>query len=202
MAVFSMNDERFIRDESPLTMNYSEGGVMNWTRTIFALGCALLLLASCSVISRELGKEATPFPSFKTLIEEVDDYKGRTVILGGILLTTRNLVDETLLAVLQTPLEMGEKPAPRDRSEGRFILSHPGFLDPAIFEKDREITVAGVVEGVHIERIDEIPYTYLKLKSLEIHLWGYEDGGYRDSYYDPWCHPMHWRRHWGGPCRP
>lgn len=173
---------------------------MNRTRTILALGWILLVSASCAVISGDLGKEAAPFSSFRALVEEVDDYKGRTVILGGSIIEVRNLVDETVLTILQSPLTTGERPESRDRSEGRFILSHPGFLDPAVFQKDRELTVAGIVEGVRTEKIDEVPYAYLTLKSLQIHLWEHDDG-YRDAYYyDPWCHSIHGRRYWGRPC--
>ncbi|MCP4691076.1 MAG: starvation-inducible protein [Desulfobacterales bacterium] len=174
---------------------------MNRLRNIFMVGCILVFSASCAVISSDLRKEATPFASFRTLIEEVDAYKGRTVILGGYILETRNLANETLLIVLQSPLKAGEMPASREQSEGRFILSHPGFLDPAIFEKDREITAAGVVLGLQMEKIDEIDYAYLKLQSREIYFWQ-EEAGPREPCYDPWCHSWHGRPYWRRPCWP
>lgn len=152
-----------------------------------------LFLGSCSVISQQIRTEATPTIQFKTLILEKDNYRGKTVILGGYILETQNSADKSLIKVLQVPLGFGEKPKSKDLSEGRFIVSQKGFLDPEIYKKDRKITVAGAIVGAVVEKIDDSPQPYLKIESREIFLWPeepyYYPPPYYDPYYDPWFYP-------------
>jgi outer membrane lipoprotein len=148
----------------------------------------LTILTSCAVISPQVRSEAEPAVPFKTLVAQADKFNGRTVILGGYILETRNSESETIIKVLQVPLRVGEEPARKDRSEGRFIVYHQGFLDPEIYSKDRAITVAGTVFGSGPEEIggDRIPY--LKIKGREIYLWP----EYRTAPYPPWPYPPYW----------
>jgi len=161
---------------------------MNFLKTIFAF-FMLFILMSCSVISQQVRKESTTLGDFKTLLKEVNEYKGETVILGGYILGTQNLADTSIIKVLQAPLGLGETPKSRDDSEGRFIISHKGFLDPEIYTKDRKVTVAGTVVGTVVEKVDNFDQTYLKIDSREIYLWPKEEDYPRPYYYDPWYYP-------------
>ena len=155
--------------------------------------CTLLLHVSCTVISPQLRKEAAPPVPFKKLLADADRYKGRIVILGGYILETRNLQSETIIKVLQVPLELGEEPGLKDRSEGRFKIYHKGFLDPEIYGRDRAITVAGEVIGSEYEEIDGNRIPYLKLLDREIYLWPeYEN---QPPPYPPWPYPYYWYRY-------
>jgi len=139
--------------------------------------------ASCSVISQQVQSEAAPPVPFKTLIKDADKYIGRTVILGGYILETRNLESETILKVLQVPLRAGEEPDLRDRSQGRFIVYYKGFLDPEVYGKDRAITLAGRVIGSVVEKIGDERFQYLKIENREIYLW--PDYETQPPYYYP-----------------
>ena len=153
----------------------------------------LMLQVSCAVISEQVRREAEPPAPFKTLLAEADRYKGRIVILGGYVLETRNLESETIIKVLQAPFRSGEEPDLRDRSQGRFIIYHEGFLDPEVYARDRAITVAGEVIGSDYEKIggDRIPY--LKIKDREIYLWPKYDT--RPPPYPLWPYPYYWYRY-------
>ncbi|NOQ20211.1 MAG: Slp family lipoprotein [Desulfobacterales bacterium] len=148
-----------------------------------------LFLGSCSVISQQIRTESIPQIQFKTLLLEKDKYMGNTVILGGYILEIQNLADKSLIKVLQVPLGFGEKPKSKDLSEGKFIISQKGFLDPEIYNKDRRITVAGTIVGAVVEKIDDYPQPYLKIESREIYLWPEEAYYYPAPYYDPWFYP-------------
>lgn len=145
---------------------------MNTLRTVLISILTIIATASCSVISQQVRSEAEP-PSvpFRTLIEDADTYSGRTVILGGYILETRNLESETLLKVLQVPLVVGEEPGTKDRSQGRFIVYYRGFLDPEVYKKDRVITAAGKILGTVVEKIGDNRIQYLKIENREIYLW-------------------------------
>ena len=150
---------------------------------------AIMLPISCTVISEPVRSEAEPPLPFKTLVAQADQYRGRTVILGGYILETRNLESETIINVLQVPLRIGEEPDFKDRSEGRFLVYQQGFLDPEIYAKDRVITVAGEVIGSDSEEIGGNRIQYLKIKSREIYLWPeYETRGYP---HQPWRYPYY-----------
>lgn len=151
-----------------------------------------LTLQGCTVISRKTMADALPDVTFTELCHDVDTFHGQTVILGGHVIEVRNEARQTIIVVLQTPLGSGQEPLPPDRSEGRFMLQHDGFLDPEVFAKGRTITVAGEVTGVIREPIDHEPYDYILLASREIYLWERVEDLYRYPYpyrsplYDPW----------------
>ena len=156
-------------------------------QSIFISILAMLSIVSCSVISRQVRSEAVPPVPFQTLIDEADKYIGQTVILGGYILETKNLESETILKILQTPLKFGEDPGLKKNSQGRFMVYHKGFLDPAVYSKDQVITVAGRVMGTVVEKIGDDRIQYLKIEDREIYLWS----NYTNNplYYYPWPYP-------------
>lgn len=152
----------------------------------------LIFSVSCSVISRQIREESLSSVPFRTLVQSGDQYIGKTVILGGHILETENKAGETIIKVIQTPLSFWDEPTSKDKTEGRFIVLHKGFLDPEVYSKDRQITVAGTIVGRQTEEIGLCPYACLKIESREIHIWPeYE---YRDyfPYDDPFYSPYHY----------
>lgn len=154
----------------------------------------LALAISCTVMSSQVRKEAISTTPFKTLIESSELYLGKTVILGGYIIQTENKTGDTIIKVLQTPLDLWETPTEVDKSEGRFIVLQKGYLDPVIYSKGRRITVAGSILGVEKEDIASCPNKCLKIESREIYLW--PEYKYRDTYpyYYPYGrYPYYWR---------
>ncbi|MGD8508883.1 MAG: Slp family lipoprotein [Syntrophobacterales bacterium] len=146
----------------------------------------LFYTASCSVISSQVRKEAEPPVEFKTLMKEANAYVGRTVIVGGYILATDKLADKSVIVTLQAPLGFRSEPKSRDKSQGRFIVVHKDFLDPAVYRKGRKITVAGYVFGITTEDEVRCPNTCLNIESREIHLWPeYYYQGKKYDYGDP-----------------
>ncbi len=154
-------------------------------------------ILSCSVIPKKIRSESEPSVPFDILVKNVDTYIGKTVILGGFILQVENLSDVTKITVLQAPLALGDEPKSKDYSEGRFIISHKGFLDPEVYSKDRKLTVAGHVKGLAAEKAEKISYLYLKIISRDIYLWPEYPKYYRPPYEYYWYHPYpyhRWRR--------
>jgi outer membrane lipoprotein len=174
---------------------------MKRLKTLIVLLIAALTLKGCTVISRKMMAEALTDVSFTQLSQNADTFRGQTVILGGHVIEVRNEARQTIVVVLQTPLGSGQEPLPPDRSEGRFMLQHDGFLDPEVFAKGRTLTAAGEVAGVIREMIDHEPYDYILLTSREIHLWERAEDLYRYPYpyrsplYDPWYYRNPSRRY-------
>lgn len=132
----------------------------------------LLWLAACAEgISPETVSRADEKVSFRRLLKDPNAFYGKTVLLGGSIIKTENMAQKTLIIVLQHPLDSDKKPVGKDESEGRFIVSAPGFLDPAIYRQGREITVAGRVAGQEVRTLDRIRYAYPVIEKTELHLW-------------------------------
>ena len=169
--------------------------MMNVLRSALLAILILVFTGSCSVISQQIRTESISPIDFKILLQESDKYMGDTVILGGYILETSNLTDQTIIRVLQAPLGVRDEPKSRDYSEGRFIISQKGFLDPEVYSKDRQITVAGTVIGSVVEKINDFSQPYLKIQSREIYLWPEDYAYYPDFYYDPWFYPYPYYRY-------
>jgi outer membrane lipoprotein len=178
-----------------ITQILKESSMMNVLRSALLAILIMVFTGSCSVISQQIGMDAIPPIDFKILLQESDKYLGNTVILGGYVLETNNLTDQTIIRVLQAPLGFTEEPKSKDYSEGRFIISQKGFLDPEIYSKDRKITVAGTVVGSVIEKINDFSQPYLKIQSREIYLWPEDQAYYPDPYYEPWFYPYPYYRY-------
>ena len=153
---------------------------------------ALLLLTACSVMSREVEKEALPESPFPELIAHAANHLNQTLILGGYVLEVSNQADHSRMVVIQAPLSMNREPYSKDLSQGRLILEYSGFLDPELYSKDRKITVAGRLLGSSATDARPEPYPYVRLGVIELHLWPVEILLPYDPYYywDPW---------WGSP---
>lgn len=157
-----------------------------------ALGLLALDLGGCTGgISRELREQAAPLQDFAELQANVDEYRGRIVILGGEIIQTRNHQDHSTLVVLQRPLGWDKQPERDEEGTGRFLVRVDRFLDPAVFSSGRLVTVAGEVAGTETESIGEARYRYVVLQGRELHLWRESTGpeypyyyGY-PYYYDP-----------------
>lgn len=169
------------------------------------LFCAIIagLLAGCSVVSRDIHRNAEEEVEFRSLKRNVEKHAGKTFILGGYILETRNLEDESRLLVLQTPLGLRDEPKDRDLSEGRFMVICDGFLDPAVYEKDRKITVAGELLGTEKTEINEYEYLLPAINCRQIHLWQEHreiQQYYHDPFY-PWPGPYYPYRPYYSPYR-
>lgn len=142
---------------------------------VFAIA-AMILLAGCAhVISKEVLQEVDASLTFAHVSKDPETYTGKTVLFGGDVIETQNLSNKTLVVVLQHPLGSRGEPSAGDVSEGRFIITTVEFLDPAIYNPGRKITVAGTVVGKEVRPLGEITYAYPVIKKRELYLWPKEE---------------------------
>ena len=148
-----------------------------WRRFLIWISMlAVILIAGCApVISPEVLKKVDQGVSFEHLLEDPECNRGRSVLLGGDIIETRNLPEKTLIIVLQRSLSFRKKPVADDASKGRFIVSAPGFLDPAIYRPGRKLTVVGTVAGKEVRPLGEIQYTYPIIEKTELYIWPPEE---------------------------
>ncbi len=70
--------------------------------------------------------------SFARLFQSPADHDGKRVLLGGIIVQTRNLPETSEIEVVQKELDSAGYPESGDATGGRFIFVAKGFLDAEI----------------------------------------------------------------------
>ncbi len=173
--------------------------------------CGVLLVGAggCTYpIAKQYRLEARKGVTIAHVQEDLDAYKGLTVIWGGIVLHTMNEANGTDLMILRTPLDATGFPHGRPEAEGRFIARSGQFLDPEVFRRGRRVTLAGEITGIEPRPLGNMTYDYPVLTILQVHLWppyivyrpypGYRwnyDGWYGPEYWPPYAYP--WAHEYG-----
>jgi outer membrane lipoprotein len=162
-----------------------------------------LVLVGCASQIPEAIRTLPQAPVELTQVQqEPTRYLGRSVRWGGRILAVDNRPDSTEIEILSRPLDGTGAPRPQGKAQGRFIAQVAGFLDPAEYRKDRELTVRGVVTGVETRAVGDYPYRYPIVRADSRYLWpeappsgpyplGYPPGPgpWRGPWYDPWVWP-------------
>ena len=168
-------------------------------KKMILLSAFVFLVSSCThVISRPVREQARTDIPFSSIKGNVDKYRGTIFMLGGVIASTKNTEEGSIIEAVQSPVDRYGTIIDSDRSSGRFMAIEKGYLDPLIYKKGREITIAGELIGSRKKKIGEIEYTYSLFEIKEIHLWKeekiynnpapYPPYMYRYPYwwYDPW----------------
>jgi outer membrane lipoprotein len=143
--------------------------------SVWIVTVAALAVAGCAaVISKESLKTVDQDIRFEQLLENPDAYRGKVLLLGGEIINTENVPNKTVIVVLQRSLGYNQKPDSEGESKGRFIVSIPGFLDPAIYRPRRKITVVGSVMGKQVRPLGELEYAYPVIEKKELYIWPVE----------------------------
>jgi outer membrane lipoprotein len=131
----------------------------------------ILLSAGCShAISKEVRDDVARDLSIRAIFENPSELRDKTVMLGGVIVESVNKTDGTYIEVIQKPLDSRGHPEETDLSMGRFIVFSGEFLDPLIYSKGRELTVAGELVGGKKGIVGGQEYTYPLIRSREMHL--------------------------------
>ncbi|MHC4184218.1 MAG: Slp family lipoprotein [Planctomycetota bacterium] len=131
---------------------------------------ASLVHGCAHVVSDQVRTQADPGIPVVSLFKNPASYRGTIVILGGMIASSKNTGQGTFLEVVEKPLDYRGRPTQSDRSLGRFIVLHEGYLETAIYSAGKHVTVAGKVLGKKIQPLGEINYPYVFIKSIELHI--------------------------------
>jgi outer membrane lipoprotein len=167
---------------------------MNFTRFALPLAAACLL-AACATPAPLKGAYSpiTPQEAAAT------DATGAMVRWGGRIVSVDPQAQRTCFEMISLDLlDSGRPRSSGDRTGGRFIACRAGFYDPALFERNREVTFTGRVEGYETRKIGEYDYRFPKVDASVVYLWPERQRVERD----PMLYPsMGWgwgsRRGWG-----
>ena len=100
-----------------------------------------------------------------------DAYMGSIVRWGGVVTDVENKADKTWVFLVGRALRDDQEPIADGASEGRFIASFNGFVDPLIYKSGRPLTVVGSIEGSAVRAIGEYDYRFPVVAVRDSYLW-------------------------------
>jgi outer membrane lipoprotein len=131
----------------------------------------LILLSGCTSQPTFNTQQVTLKLSPQQLLENPSAYYDKTVLWGGTILQTHNLTEYTQIEVLAYPLNSYHRPLTDQAPQGRFLVHHKGYLEPAVYTQGRLFTVMGKLYKTESGQVGEHSYNYPVIQSEQIHLW-------------------------------
>ena len=150
----------------------------------------LTLLAGCAhPISTGLRDQVDPALSLRQILQSPNTYLGKKVVLGGMIVETRNLEHVTEIEVVEKRLDFLGYPSYGDESQGRLIFRAQGFLESEIYSKGRMVTGGGTLVETKKGKIGEVEYEFPVIEVEELKLWDAPSPGYG---YPPYAYGPYW----------
>ena len=132
---------------------------------------ALMGLFGCAhSISEDLRKDLDLTLTFERLLESPEEFIGKRVMFGGVIVETRALPQGTEVEVVQKEIDFSGYPETGNKTGGRFIFFNKGFLEPEIYSKGKSITGVGKIKGSKISKVGERPYEFPVIEAEELKL--------------------------------
>ncbi len=157
----------------------------------------LIMLTSCAPVLRyDLMKKGVFNVPPSAVRGNPEAYRGKLFILGGIIVDTRVTDEGTLIEAIYVPVNSLGYLKNLSAVDGRYLALYDGFLDPLIFRKDREITLAGEFVENRRGKIDGMEYVYPLFRIKEIYLWEEKRYYYISPPPPPWYYPPWWYDPW------
>lgn len=166
----------------------------------------LLTIVACAhPVSQGMRATLDPGISVSGLFESPDNYVGKRVMLGGVVVETRNFPEKSEIEVVQKEIDSSGRVSANDATFGRFIFRQRGYLESEIYAKGREVIGVGKVVGSQLGKIGDREYLFPVVEVEELHLiknypqspYYYNDPFY-PYYFDPFYYPLH-RRYYRHP---
>jgi outer membrane lipoprotein len=171
-----------------------EKAAMNKLRILpYLLQTALIIVVfGCAYpISQEMREKANPDLSYPMVARNPLSYKGATIIWGGVVDQEHNQSGQTLLTILETPLDYRGVPDDAIYNRGRFIarIARTENQSPEDYGERKKIILAGDIVGEETKEINGKQLHYPVVQVKELHLFPqrhdshlYRPGDYQDLY--------------------
>jgi len=139
---------------------------MKWLLVTF-----LLFLTGCSGLPTIMQDSSYSNINLSTVKTNIPAYQNKAFRWGGTVINVSNEKDSSLIQLLFYPISRYGRPLIEKKTEGRFAISSPLFLDPAIYKEGTEITVTGILAGKIKQKIGKKTLTLPLLTVDNIHIW-------------------------------
>lgn len=173
-------------------------------KKILLAGLLFSVLFACApVLNRELMREGLRDVPLSEVRHAPDSYKGKLFILGGMIVDTKHTENGTQIeAVAVRVNRLGYLRDEVNLKDGRFLAIYPaeqGYLEPLVYKRGREITLAGEFLEIRKAKLDDVDYAYPVFMVKQIYLWDEYRRYPAYPYYYPSAYPYGWYDPWYGP---
>ena len=153
------------------------------------LAVSLLFHCGCvtvpSVAPSYFYKGLDPMITFLQIYQDPDQYKGKSILVGGVISGVRNYPQKTEIEIIQKPLNNNKIPVKTAYSGGKFFAFYDGYLDRLIYSQGQLITIAGIIKGKKITKRVGSSYIYPVIMIQFHRLWPSQE----PYFYSPWFQP-------------
>ncbi len=136
-----------------------------------ALLAALTLTGCARVLPETALARVDSTIDFAALQSDPMPYRGKFVLLGGVILGLDTGKNDATVEILNWHLDRRGEPVAQDENGGRFLVRTDRWLDPAVYMPGRLITLVGRVEGVEVRELYGTDYRYPVVRLQENHVW-------------------------------
>ena len=131
-----------------------------------------MLLTGCgSVLSKDALSGVNYEVEYSRLKASPDNYMGKTVILGGLILENQVTDDGSTLEILKYSLDKRDEPQDPDEEGGRFLAHSTRLLDPSIYKAGKLVTLTGTLRAIEVRPLQKANYHYPVFEIGELYLW-------------------------------
>lgn len=151
---------------------------------LYPLALAAVLLSACASAPQPLQGSFTEI----TPRDAADrDATGSMVRWGGRIVGVEPQTNRTCFEMISTRLsDYGRPYWATDDVGGRFIACRNGFYDPALFERNREVTFTGRIDGYENRNIGGYDYRFPHVEADVVYLWPIRERVDVVSHAAPW----------------
>ena len=171
----------------------------------YLLSICITLLSACSNLPPAIEDPPLYDISYSQAAQDIAHFKEAPVRWGGVIIDVENEQNFSLVQVLYYPLNNYGRPRLDKSNKGRFLFKSAEFLDPTVYKKDTEITVAGTLKGDLQRSVGNKTLRLPLISATVIHLWPpyvpvnyYGYGGYGYGYGYPYYGYYGYPYYWGG----
>ena len=107
--------------------------------------------------------------AFAKLRENPDAYRGKYIVLGGVIAAVKDVQEGTQLEVVQYELDSREMPDETSVSGGRFLAITPDILEISKCRPGTVVSLAGEIAGKKTQTLQGTEYSYPIVNIRELH---------------------------------
>lgn len=139
-------------------------------KTVFPVIFLTMILAGCASSPFDrAGREPAALGPGEALAQP--NAVGARVVWGGRIVGVVNANEATELEVLALPLGPGDRPRREADGGARFVIVHPGFLDPMTYAPGRYVTALGRFIDIESRSVGAFPLDHPVIAAEQIELW-------------------------------
>lgn len=142
-----------------------------------------LFLVACSSLPVNIENPPVSDISYNHAVQSNERYQKMPVRWGGVIAAVENEQNASYLQILSYPLNSYGRPILSETAQGRFVVKSNQFLDPMLYEKNAEITVAGILLGKIDRTIDKKVMSLPLIQSTTLYQWPQYNNYYPYPYY-------------------